>query len=330
MTELPETLSGIEQLMTRLNSSSREAFPFERELAFYLLFIAAIWPDKPDTLLTAARIFSGALNVHAATLNRHVGLRHQGVALEFSGTFELSRLGQFNQRLFRDIGGPYSLLFTTSVDDFQRMVANRVHDLLMLHDVVDFLLKASFVSRRLCSSNLAFNAVSQNVFRRANGYGVKGGQKRIRTNDEVTTVNSVREKWKKAPNSIFLSFMLTKLYPIQDYSPAVADFLAHLCFITRVGLPSRLDPLLGAIQASIENCAPTQNRSIIKWAHFSAPEKGKGFFGGAMTFSNDEIKRVLALSDEVFERPLSKEEKCRIIQANSGWADFDFGAYKAR
>ena len=73
----------------------------------------------------------------------------------------------------------------------------------------------------------------------------------------------------------FLGFMMTKLYPIQDYSPAVADFLAHLCFITRVGLLSRLYPLLGAIQASIENRAPTENRSIIKWATFPRRRRAK-------------------------------------------------------
>ena len=70
-------------------------FKFTRSLSirarvtFYFRFIAAIWPES-QILRTAARIFSGALNVHAATLNRHVGLRHQGVAGEFSGTFESS------------------------------------------------------------------------------------------------------------------------------------------------------------------------------------------------------------------------------------------------
>src|SRR4051812_12198210 len=64
--ELPPPLvclSGFkttDDLLRRLDLDE-VAFPFEKELSLYLLFITSIWPDDEERLVTAARLFGATV-----------------------------------------------------------------------------------------------------------------------------------------------------------------------------------------------------------------------------------------------------------------------------
>jgi hypothetical protein len=306
--------------MDRLKRSANEKFPFERELALYLLFIVSIWPNDCDRLLTAARIYSGAINLNDATVTRKLKVYYDRDVFVSHDVFSKSRLRQFNRMFFETIGGPFSLLFTPSIPEFQGMVRRRLDELLIVHDVIKFMLGASVVTSKLNSANIAFHAVAQNFFARKNGYGVRAGPKHKRSKRGVTTVHSAREKWKRAPETILLSFVMTQILAVQRFSPATPYFFTHLSRIVRSS--PEIDDLLGIIQASIKRSAHIQNGSITKWAHFPMPKAGSALIGGALRFSEAQIKRALELSDDVLKRPLSKEEKDRIISGNS---NLEFG-----
>jgi hypothetical protein len=62
--KLPSDLAGFSSIddLIRREGDPKTHFPFQRELALYLLLLASLWPGDTNRLLVAARIFSGALN----------------------------------------------------------------------------------------------------------------------------------------------------------------------------------------------------------------------------------------------------------------------------
>ena len=97
--------STVEELMARAAGERSVGIPFEKELALYLLLIASLWPNDRERLITAARLFAGALNWSVAN-QLHKGQTY----LQFRKRFPRSKLMSFNQTFFRRIGGPYSLI----------------------------------------------------------------------------------------------------------------------------------------------------------------------------------------------------------------------------
>jgi hypothetical protein len=313
---LPESLSSTTRLIDRLMPAAVEAFPFERELALYLLLVGAVWPNDRHDLLTAARIFSGSVNFHASNLGPNIVFTYQDQKLRFHREFSTRKIALFNESFFDKIGGQNSLLFTRSAIDFHRDLKQQLTELLMMHDVIDFLLKASVASPRLSSSNLAFHAIAKNLFRRKNGYGVPAGAKRKRSVDQVTTANSVREKWKRAPETILLSYVLTTTFAIQNYSPCDPNFLGCLSILARQAPGLAVTSRLAIIQSSLRRNSPKQNRSIEKWSRFPMPKHFTGLIGGALRFSEDQLNRLLELSDGVLPKPLSTEQKADLRTKN--------------
>ena len=316
---LPDNLSNIQNLLDRLMPSATEAFPFERELALFLLLVAALWPDDRQSLLTAARIFSVRIEFSCFKFEVECSFYLSRVQLNFNREFSKKKLDLFNKLFFNKIGGPNSLLFTRSVDDFHRDLRQRLAELLMMHDVINYLLKASIISPQLSSSTLAFHAIENNIFERANGYGVPGGAKRKRSKHQVTTVNSVREKWKRAPKTILLSFLMTRIFRVQDFSPNDPSFLVYLSIMARPSPGRTVANFLTLIQTSLRRNSPTQNQSIEKWTYFPMPQHFSGQIGGALRFSEDQLNRVLKITDGVFRRPLSAEQKDAIRRKNKSF-----------
>lgn len=147
---------------------------------------------------------------------------------------------------------------------FHHDVRHRVTELQMMHDVISFLIKASVVSPQLSSSRLAFEAVARNIFDRPNGYGVHIGAKRRRSHGKVTTVNSVREKWKRSPETILLSFIITKMFKSQNFSPSEPHFLGYTSIMARRNPGKLITILLEIGQVYLARNRHTQNNSIEK------------------------------------------------------------------
>jgi hypothetical protein len=135
-------LSSIKELLLLIGADS-ETFPFCRELALYLLLIASIWPDNKDYLLTAGRIFSAALNFHVARTPVDRMVRFGDDEVVFGDAFPAKGLDEFNKKFFNRIGGPESVLFCPSIEQFHRNVWKRANELLIVHDVIHFLVKAA-------------------------------------------------------------------------------------------------------------------------------------------------------------------------------------------
>ena len=329
--DLSGGLSSIERMITRLQSPAKEFFPFERELTLYLLLIASIFPDAPARLLTAARIFSGALNLHARIQGQNANFRYREHKLKFHDAFTKRRLSKFNKIFFREIGDWPSLLFTPSASEFHDAVTRRLGELQMLHDTINYILKASTLSRQLSSSNLAYNAISKNFFNRKNGYGVKiGEKKRRRTTILATTPSYVREKWKRAPNTLFLSFVMTEMFSIHRHPPTDVRFFAYLHFKVDERPGDLIAHILSLMQGYMKNGTPEQNASIEKWSRFSQHKTGHGFLGHQFRFSKKQLLRAMDLSDEIFKRRLSPDERDRILKTNKRRDMLDFADIATR
>lgn len=321
---LPASSSSIKYLIDRLTPSAKEVFPFEHALSLHLLFIAALWPNDRQRLLTAARIFAGSTNFHIATVGPKAVFTCKNEHLHFHNEFSKSRLALFNEGFFKILGGLNSLFFTDSVTAFYRDVHQRVTDLQMMHDVISFLIKASVVSPQLSSSRLAFEAVARNIFDRPNGYGVHLGAKRMRSHGKVTTVNSVREKWKRSPETILLSFVMTEMFGPQNFSPSEPQFLAYTHIVARRTPGKFITILLKISQAYLARNRRTQNKSIEKWTQLLPARPFKGGIGGPLRFSDIQLDRVFTIVDSVFKKPLLKEQKAEFRRNNM---NLSFGAF---
>jgi hypothetical protein len=150
--------STAEELMARAAGEGSIGIPFEQELALYLLLIASLWPNDRERLITAARLFAGALNWSVANQ-----LHRSRTYLEFRKQFPRSKLMSFNETFFQRIGGPYSLIFCKNVNQFHEDVWNRIGELTVLHHVIEFLFKSSALTQRFSSLSFAFHAIAHNV-----------------------------------------------------------------------------------------------------------------------------------------------------------------------
>jgi len=321
---LPDRYSTIDGLLRRLAKTAKNTFAFERELTLYLLLVAALFPDQPESRLAAARIFSGSLNFHATQTDPKAHFKYQDRQLKFRDVFTNDRIDDFNMRFFRTIGGWQSLLFTPSASAFYDSVSHRVNELKIFHDTISFMLKASIASPRLSSSKLAYHAISRNFFRRDNFYNIKTGKKRERTNSLVTTPQSVREKWKRAPNTAFHSFLLTEIFAIHEFPPTDAKFHAYLYFKASEEPWALITHSLSFMSAYLKASVPKQNASIMKWADDIPDKTGRGLFGGGMRFSDEQLRRAMDLHDQVIRPPLSLGERDQIQAANERFDIVDF------
>jgi hypothetical protein len=140
--------SNHEELLALMQGDTPELFPFCRELAAYLLLAFSLWPNDQERLLDAARIYSGALNYHIAQTPKNRIFRGGMEGREkvrFGRLFPTSDLKSFNRIFFERIGSQKSLLFCPSVKQFRRDLIDRTEDLKMVHDVIEFLIKAATV-----------------------------------------------------------------------------------------------------------------------------------------------------------------------------------------
>jgi hypothetical protein len=303
---LPDGFGSLGELLEKCACSSLPAFPFECELCRYLLFICSLWPEDKRRLVDGARIFSSSLNYHAS----HPKLRVSDADLK-----------KFNEHVFDRIGGQKSMLFCPSVEDYHRDVWGRISDLMMLHDVVDYILKFCIVWREMASSKVAFAAVAHNIFKRKDGYGIKKGEKRRAMDPSmVTTPNTVRERWKNAPESMLLSYVLVRWVRIHVWDPGSIRFLISIRnSVEKVGGLS-LSKLLSLTREMLKSQVSEQNRTLKKWAEMigaASPISGT-FYTCRPT--GEELEQAFVLHDKLFKKPLAAEAKERVNAAIRGRA----------
>lgn len=205
----------------------------------------------------------------------------------------------------------------------------RINDLQIFHDTINFILKASMISQKLGSAKLAYRAISENFFKRENGYGIKIGEMRSQR-PHTTTPNSVREKWKDAPHTAFLSFIMTETFSIHRFSPTDVHFFTYLHFTVAEDPGEFIARTLSLMQVYMKSGTVKQNKSIIKWARFSQHKAGHAFLGGAMRFSKEQVLKAIELSEAISEKPLSPEERNSILEANERVSETDFANIEAR
>jgi hypothetical protein len=117
--------STVERLLVKSSSAYQPRFPYERELARYLLLVSSLWPENAERRDEAARIFAGAINID----RRLAG----------------SSVKRFNAEFFDTLGGLPSLLHTKSSAEFHKEMVETIADLSMLHDVLEFVMKSSLI-----------------------------------------------------------------------------------------------------------------------------------------------------------------------------------------
>ena len=301
---LPEGFGSLEELLGKLCLAS-PTFPFERELCRYLLFIYSLWPDDKRRLLDGARIFSASLNYHAA----HPTLR-----------VSANELRKFNAHVFDRIGGQKSMLFCQSSVNYHWDVWGRIGDLMMLHDVIEYIIKFCVIWPEMASSKVAFAAVAHNIFKRAGGYGIpKGEKRRAMLPGMVTSPNTVRERWKNGPETVLLSFVFVCWTSIHLFDPGSVSFLSNIRKSVEIFPGTAISKLLFVAGEMLKMQSGSQNHTLTKWAKkiTGSPVSGKIF-----TFrpTDDELERAFVLHDKLFKKPLTEEDKERVRAAIIGRA----------
>jgi len=280
-------------------------FPFQRELMVYLLLVSSLWPNAQDRLLTAARIFSAALNFH---INR--GSFRRARRTELRRYFAESKVQLFNKRLFKSIGGQESMLFCQSSQDFHADIWRRIADLTMIHDVIDYILKTSYLSKAISSSEFAFHAIANNIFEREGGYGIAAGKKRnARPSGMVTTPNSVREKWRKMNDMTILSYFMLRWVGVHYRDPGDPAFIATLHDVSENLMGKNFRKFYDAIQSVLQ--ATANPFSSLKGRTRITTAVPSFRLGGLLMLTEEELERALELSDSFFTamRRLSDEDK---------------------
>jgi hypothetical protein len=314
-------LSNHEELLALMQGDTPEIFPFCRELAAYLLLAFSLWPNDQQRLFDAARIYSGALNYHVAQTPKNRIFRggtERREVVRFGRLFPASDLKSFNRIFFERIGGQKSLLFCPSVNQFNSDLIDRIEDLKIVHDVIKFMIKAAKVlPSKLRSASFAYEAVSRNVFSREGGYGIKSGPKRTRSDsNSVTTSGSVREKWKQAPKTVMLSYVLTELYKFPFYD--LADIGQFVTFSIYVRGITKLRLLVSSIAKQLVATKATQNESIAKWAgSVTSPPIIPPFVLFCLT--EEELERVFQIDQEVHKKPLGLDAQLAVRAKRNNW-----------
>jgi hypothetical protein len=317
--KLSEEISGfstVPDLIAKL-SYHGEALPYERALALYLLLIASLWPDDNDRLVTAARIFAGALNFHVCSVPKNQAFRAGDIECGFHETFPKADVEKFNRLFFTRIGGQHSLLFTQSLQGFQHDLWEQVAGLMMIHDVLEYLVMTSSLPR-ISSLTFAYYAIANNFFGREGGYGIKTGTKKNLRNrikpGFVTTAETVRAKCKRFPKNAFLSFFLTRFAGLHLIHPADPSFFGRLAHhhITEF----QLKVCLSLFRSNLLKGRSQQNLSITRWALVDAIPLEKQWQSQVHTLTPEELERVFKISEQVFQKtnPISEEERESIRQ----------------
>jgi hypothetical protein len=307
--KLPDDLGGystVEELTDKLPSNGVPAFPYERELALYLLLVASLWPKDRKRLLTAARIFSGALNFHFSRA------RGDGTSTSSKKYAVLPRelssadIHSFNESFFARIGGPLSLLFCPSIEESHRALWKQVGELTMIHDFVEYLFKSS-PFKRISSVTFAYHAIANNIFERKGGYGVAGGPKRKRGEaDPVKTAESVRARCKDIPENVILSFIMTRWCCFHWLDPTYPEFLLNLMDSQESGPSIKI--ALSTIAERLLGNRPSVNTSVARWARVNTPPLNRAWL---QTLSPAELDRAFKIAEKVFKKPISQEEQDR-------------------
>jgi hypothetical protein len=309
--------STVPDLMDRLSDDRPEAFPYERELALYLLLIASVWPNDNQRLVTAARIFAGALNFHVSNVPTNRVFDVGGTGFTFHENFPRAKVEAFNDILFAKIGGPQSLLFSQSLEDFHRDLWKQVADLTIIHDVIEYIVKTSSLFPRISSLTFAYRAIADNIFARKGGYGIAEGPKRRRGKaGAVTTSEAVRAKCKRAPTTVILSFIMTRWYKLHFYDPANPRFFVRLSINENSSLGVGVN--LSVICKQLLAAKSVQNVTIARWAKVDAAiplQKLRYIY----TLSSEELERAFEISDKVFKTPISQEERDAVREKLRTW-----------
>jgi hypothetical protein len=316
--------STTQELMVRAAGEGSSGIPFEKELALYLLLIASLWPDDRDRLLTAARLFAGGLNWSVENQPH----RRQKY-LEFRKQFPRSKLISFNETFFQRIGGPYSLVFCKSVSQFHEDVWNRIGELTVLHDVIEFLFKASALSQRFSSLSFAFHAIAHNVFGRRAGYGVSSGPKRGPRDgiawktgaaaSQVITVNSIRQKWRNRPDTLVLSFVLMKFWPMLSFlPPSNRKFFLQLSRLAHHDAGATIKNFLPMVELALSGSAAMKQSHLAQLTTSNIQQKWPKRLR-VTPLSDDELERAISAGQTYFQRSLSDAEQEQLRQKLKGW-----------
>ena len=311
-----------------VRKNKKQQFPFQRELALYLLLTASFWPNEPDRLLTAARIFAAALNFH---FKRHAfkfkprAVEDSIVDNKFRRYFSGPRIESFNERFFKGIGGQESILFCQSAGEFHSDLRDEICRATMIHDVFDYILKMSSLSAELSSSEFAFHAIASNIFKREEGYGIKAAEKRraARKAGDVTKPYTVRERWRRANEMTILSYCLLR-WQVGDYKcPGDPNFIVEFHDALKRGRGGNYWSLYEGVQ-TILNVAADPTSSLKRWT--SATDPVRTFrVGGLFMMKEAELEHALALSTSFFqnkERFTEEQRKAVRDRWKRGWVDY--------
>jgi hypothetical protein len=264
------------QYLGRTLLAEQEEFPFQKAIALYCLFIRSIWTEEreehplgtpPQKAREAARLLCGIFNFLMDNPPRGP-IKINGESKPYDVWISDNEVHSLNEKFFRLHGGLSSLTWTARADTFFAEVWEQYHSNLMMHDVIEFLLKASISFPEATRSDIAFEAVAANIFNRPADQGVirkaagqAGQHKKVLEQAGLTdgrailiTPKGVRERWRSAPDTILLSYTTSICYgwlahPVDSTqlvqlvtasrSPSVQRMLA-IYNIVRKHLPQRI------------------------------------------------------------------------------------------
>jgi hypothetical protein len=312
--------SSAEELLAQLSGSAAPPFPFAHELALYLLLIASIWPNNPARLLTAARLFSAALNFHDSTVNKKHVVRMLDRYIAVGRVISHRSVVDFNRAFFDRIGGAQSILFTQSADDFHSELWKSLKGLDMVHDVIEYILKASALSPRLSSVTFAFEAIAENIFQRKGGYGVQRIRKDRAPDRPIpaggTTVQTVRTAFRRAPaDTIVLSYVLARRYGLCIFDLADPRLFLHLAVI--VEDPTTITKTISIHAHQLLKGKVKQSTTLALWAKNAGPS-----VSGTLLYqplSDQELDRAFAIAARVLSKPLVSAEQHAIRSRQKNW-----------
>jgi hypothetical protein len=125
------------------------------------------------------------------------------------------------------------------------------------------------LSKKISSATFAYHAITYNIFCREDGYGTKGPKRKEKAKREGTTrvieVDTVRTRCRKAPDTVILSFIMTRWFGIHLFDPANPRFFQ---FVSAHQVSSSgLRIAISIIRDRLLRNRSRLNTATMKWAH---------------------------------------------------------------
>jgi hypothetical protein len=273
-------------------------FPFESEAALCLLTIWMLWPNNKRYLTSVARSIGGVITFTSVEdEGRFRKRRMQGHQI-IAHRLTLEWYKQFYHEFIQPLGGLQSLINAPSLGALNRMRNERIAQLRLSLDLVDFTVRMARHDPRLATRRTAVEAVARNFYDVQDHYGVPQGEKRTTRKQKadptspgaVVSKAKAEKDWDNTPDTIVLLYAFRERFEevlgIDFQSEGLASQLQELV-ADRERLTSAFTLYESAMRA-LEGL-PERPAAVQRWRVLRIPDLAPT---ALPSFSDEQVSRL--------------------------------------